>query len=194
MQASLYHHHKKEPNNTQWQTASWRQLSITYTLKVELSYNLKLTNHNDYITAKANKALHRKTQMSHLTHLSHSGSLHGQKDISYIFLSHFVRVLTHYGSNESNDSFRFFCGFIRHNLQRNPTSIEQQMYFTLVRLILNLGCPARNFIFRNPARNCTITIAYCVNNLQCIGYFLLNKKIDELTSKNGSTENRTRVN
>ena len=40
----------------------------------------------------------------------------------------------------------------------------------------------------------TITIAYCVDNLQCIGYFLLNKKIDELTSKNGSTENRTRVN
>ena len=27
----------------------------------------------------------------------------------YIFLSHFVRVLTHYGSNESNDSFGFFC-------------------------------------------------------------------------------------
>ena len=25
------------------------------------------------------------------------------------FLSHFVRVLTHYGSNESNDSFGFFC-------------------------------------------------------------------------------------
>ena len=110
--------------------------------EVELSYNLKLTNHNDYITAKANKAL----------------------------------------------------WFIRCNLQQNPTSIEQQMYFTLVRLILNLGCPARNFIFHNPARNCTITIAYCVNNLQCIGYFLLNKKIDELTSKNGSTENRTRVN
>ena len=43
-----------------------------------------------------------------------------------------------------------------------------------------------NFIFRNPARNCTIIIAYCVNNLQCIGYFLLFKKIDELTSKNGS--------
>ena len=36
--------------------------------------------------------------------------------------------------------------------------------------------PARNFIFRNPARNCTIIIAYCVNNLQCIGYFLLTKK------------------
>ena len=52
---------------------------------------------------------------------------------------------------------------------------------------------ARNFIFHNPARNCTITIAYCVSNLQCIGYFLLNKNIDELTSKNGSTENRTRV-
>ena len=42
---------------------------------------------------------------------------------------------------------------------------------------------ARNFIFRNPARNSTIIIAYCVNNLQYIGYFLLNKKIDELTSK-----------
>ena len=27
----------------------------------------------------------------------------------YIFFSHFVRVLTHYGSNESNDSFGFFC-------------------------------------------------------------------------------------
>ena len=27
----------------------------------------------------------------------------------YMFLSHFVRVLTHYGSNESNDSFGFFC-------------------------------------------------------------------------------------
>ena len=25
------------------------------------------------------------------------------------FLSHFVRVLTHYGSNESNDSPGFFC-------------------------------------------------------------------------------------
>ena len=36
--------------------------------------------------------------------------------------------------------------------------------------------PACNFIFRNPARNCTIIIAYCVNNLQCISYFLLNKK------------------
>ena len=49
---------------------------------------------------------HRKTQMSHLTHLSQSGSLHGQKTHFYIFLSHFVRVLTHYGSN---DSFGFFC-------------------------------------------------------------------------------------
>ena len=29
--------------------------------------------------------------------------------IFYIFLSHFVRVLTHYGSNESSDSFGFFC-------------------------------------------------------------------------------------
>ena len=54
-------------------------------------------------------------------------------------------------------------------------------------------CAACNFIFRNPARNCTIIIVYCVNNRQCIGYFLLYKKIDELISKNGSTENRTRV-
>ena len=53
--------------------------------------------------------------------------------------------------------------------------------------------PARNFIFRNPVRNSTIMIAYCVDNQQCIGYFLLHKKIDELTSKNGSTENRTRI-
>ena len=53
--------------------------------------------------------------------------------------------------------------------------------------------PGCNFIFRNPARNCTIIIAYCVNNLQCIGYFLLDKKIDELTSEKGYTENRTRV-
>ena len=37
-------------------------------------------------------------------------------------------------------------------------------------------CPGSNFIFRNPARSYTIIIAYCVNNLQCIGYFLLNKK------------------
>ena len=29
--------------------------------------------------------------------------------IFHTFLSHFVRVLTHYGSNESNDSLRFFC-------------------------------------------------------------------------------------
>ena len=35
---------------------------------------------------------------------------------------------------------------------------------------------AGNFIFRNPARDCTITIAYCVNNLQCISYFLLKIK------------------
>ena len=56
-----------------------------------------------------------------------------------------------------------------------------------------IECPGGNFIFRNPARNCTIIIAYCVNNRQYIGYFLLYKKIDELTSKNGSTENRTRV-
>ena len=58
---------------------------------------------------------------------------------------------------------------------------------------LNFEAPAGNFIFRNPARNCTITIQYCINNLQCISYFLLNKELDELTSKNGSTENRTWV-
>ena len=40
--------------------------------------------------------------------------------------------------------------------------------------------PGSNFSFHNPARNCTIIIAYCVNNLQCIGYFLLYEKIDEL--------------
>ena len=37
-------------------------------------------------------------------------------------LSHFVRVLTHYGSNESNDSLGFFCAytpFIRHPVQMN---------------------------------------------------------------------------
>ena len=55
------------------------------------------------------------------------------------------------------------------------------------------GGPASNFIFHCPARNCTIIIAYSVNNMQCIGYFLLNKKVDEFISKNGSTENRTRV-
>ena len=31
----------------------------------------------------------------------------------HTFLSHFVRVLTHYGSNESNDSLRFFCVYVR---------------------------------------------------------------------------------
>ena len=62
-------------------------------------------------------------------------------------------------------------------------------------LIKTFRQAGRNFIFRNPARNSIpFTIAYCVNNLQCLGYFLLNKKIDELTSKNGSTENRTKVN
>ena len=30
----------------------------------------------------------------------------------HTFLSHFVRVLTHYGSNESNDSLGFFCSFL----------------------------------------------------------------------------------
>ena len=48
--------------------------------------------------------------MSHLTHLSHSGSAHGQNDSKYVKkMSLFVRVVTHYGSHESNDSFGFFC-------------------------------------------------------------------------------------
>ena len=50
--------------------------------------------------------LTQKTHMSHLTHLSHSGSLHGQKDS---FFTYFWVILSVYGSNESNDSFRFFC-------------------------------------------------------------------------------------
>ena len=37
-------------------------------------------------------------------------SLKGTKRlIFHTLLSHFVRVLTHYGSNESNDSLGFFC-------------------------------------------------------------------------------------
>ena len=40
-------------------------------------------------------------------------------------------------------------------------------------IFIAYGCTGRNFIFRNPARNCTIIIAYCVNNLQCIGYSYL---------------------
>ena len=47
--------------------------------------------------------------MIHLTHLSHSGSVHGQNDSKYVKNESFVRVVTHYGSNESNDSSGFFC-------------------------------------------------------------------------------------
>ena len=47
--------------------------------------------------------------MNHLTSLSHSGSVHGQNDSKYVKMSLFVRVVTHYGSNASNDSFGFFC-------------------------------------------------------------------------------------
>ena len=53
------------------------------------------------------------------------------------------------------------------------------MYMYIILYIAIVPQPGRSFIFRNPARNLTIIIAYCVNNLQCIGYFLLNKKIDE---------------
>ena len=54
---------------------------------------------------------HWKPRVNHLTHLSRSVSLHGQKDsfFTHFCMSHFVRVLTHYGSNESNDSLMFFC-------------------------------------------------------------------------------------
>ena len=63
--------------------------------------------------------MHRKSQMSHLTHLSHSGSVHGQNDSKickkFVF---FVRVVTHYGSNESSDSFGFFC-VVNHFLSKS---------------------------------------------------------------------------
>ena len=32
------------------------------------------------------QVVHRKTRMSHLTHLSHSGSLHGQKDSFFTYV------------------------------------------------------------------------------------------------------------
>ena len=49
--------------------------------------------------------------MSHLTHLSHSGSLHGQKNSFFIYFWVILSLNwpTIYGSNESNDSFGFFC-------------------------------------------------------------------------------------
>ena len=36
------------------------------------------------------------------------------------FLSHFVRVVTHYGSDESNDSFGFFCAVHQDPYHREP--------------------------------------------------------------------------
>ena len=64
---------------------------------------------------------HRKTQMSHLTHLSHSGSVHGQNDSKICKkMSLSVSVVTHYGSNESNDSFGFFCA-CQANFASHPT-------------------------------------------------------------------------
>ena len=51
----------------------------------------------------------QKPQVNHLTHLSHSVSVHGQKTHFHSFLSHFVSLLAHYGSIESNDSLEFFC-------------------------------------------------------------------------------------
>ena len=52
---------------------------------------------------------HRKTQMSHLTHWAIVGQYTDKMTQTYVKMSHFVRELTHYGSNESNDSFGFFC-------------------------------------------------------------------------------------
>ena len=73
-------------------------------LGVELSHNLKWTNHIDNITPKANQN----------------------------------------GANDMSECLTFetaFCKkalwFIRRNLQRCPTSVKQQMYFALVRPILD---------------------------------------------------------
>ena len=51
---------------------------------------------------------HRKTQMSHLTHLSHSGSLHGQKDS---FFTHFWVTLSVYWPTTAQMSQMTHLGF-----------------------------------------------------------------------------------
>ena len=78
-------------------------------LEVELSYNLKLTNHIDNITAKANKAL----------------------------------------------------WFIHRNLQWNPISIKQQMYFTLVRPILDLDI---QHTWNDPKKSCAVSNKHLQEN------------------------------
>ena len=52
--------------------------------------------------------------MNHLTHVSYSESItiHRQNDSFPHILSHFVRVVTRYGSNESDDSLRVFCVYM----------------------------------------------------------------------------------
>ena len=49
-----------------------------------------------------------------------------KKIIFHTFLSHFVRVLTHYGSNESNDLLGLFCEHLLDqpiNLVKNNLSV-----------------------------------------------------------------------
>ena len=52
--------------------------------------------------------VHRKTQMSHLTHLSHSGSLHGQKDS---FFTYFWVILSVYWPTMAQMSQMTHLGF-----------------------------------------------------------------------------------
>ena len=78
-----------------------------------LANNKKKSNIQSSVWATLMKRGTQKTRVNHLTNLNHSGSVHGQNDSNmcekWVF---FVRVLTHYGSNESNDSLGVFsvCG------------------------------------------------------------------------------------
>ena len=53
---------------------------------------------------------HRKLRVRILTHLSQNALPHGKKLLKNVLkVSHFVREVTHFGSNESNGSLGVFC-------------------------------------------------------------------------------------
>ena len=96
-----------------------RHSSLVSTLELNLYYLFKtifcdLYKVNQLRVTESNRLLSKmfspqKPQVNHLTHLSHSVSVHGQKTHFHSVLSHFVSVLAHYGSIDSNDSLEFFC-------------------------------------------------------------------------------------
>ena len=65
-----------------------------------------------YVSFSDQLTMHRKTRVNHLTHLSHSGLVHGQNDSKMCENESFCPCsVTHYGSNESNDSLGVFSVF-----------------------------------------------------------------------------------